>query len=214
MKAWSVFILLALTTTAVYSEQINKALAKQIKPLITEWLTYYQADINSFQCDDTISEQQTTLLPPSFYQTSTEEKDGMYYKRYEKQDDIYEPHLFSYSPNKRYYINLWSQVGIYKCQNGKYCLIGRDDSQELYLYDRKLKRKDMVLWLGMSQSAEAVFWSKNNKFIIVGKEFFDRDKLFIFVNHRYCTTEQYTIQKDRPSYIDYDLQRHGILLTD
>lgn len=207
-----VFFLLSMTVNA---NVIDKNLARQIEPIIHDWLTYYKIDIYQFECaNDSQPCLSTIKTGIEHYQPKLKDTQSIYHKKFDLiRDDIYDPILHEYSPNQLYYIALLTSIGVYKTDKSEYEYLGGDDSQSIYLYDRLKHRVDLVLWLGISQMAEAVFWEKHNRFfVITGFGVFNYDKqyedegLFIVINgDKYVL--KHTIDKN-PYYYETLQKRH------
>lgn len=132
---------------------------KIIKPAIDKWLKYYQIDIKDFVFD---KERKLNLLQ---LRTDTAYP---YYGKFEERDDIYNPVLYDYSPDKTKYVDLLTTTGVDIDEDGKYYFRGSDDCQQLGLYDRKEKTYVMFSFRGIHEFANAVFWIDNNTFILTG----------------------------------------------
>jgi hypothetical protein len=90
--------------------------------------------------------------------------------------------------------------------------MGGDDCMEIYLTDRKKGNKALVLWLGSSTFAEAVFWLDNESYIIAGYEYYGKPYYFIKVNG-FCKRE-YHLPADKLSektYFRYSLDIRGVI---
>jgi len=140
-------------------KQITADLAKKIQPVINKWLKYYAVDINNFLLVNShdIELNKVDTLNPSIY--------GHHFSN---EDDIYDPLIFDYSPDKTKYIDLLGTTGVFKEEDGKYYYMGSDDCQEIRLYDRKKRFNIMFSFKGISSFADAAFWVNNDMFILVG----------------------------------------------
>ena len=146
----------------------NTTIAK-IKPLIKDWLDYYHLDIANFYTGNTSS------------WPFDKNDQGIYTQRFDyASDDVYIPQMYNYSPSKQKYISF---LAIYhETQSDKYIFYGNEDCQEIYLIDRKNKTKRIVLWLGLTQFLEAIFWLDEDHFIAVGYQKDElNDRHFIYI---------------------------------
>lgn len=185
---------------------ISKRDADRIKPAIRKWLDFYKLDIYSFL-------GQIALNKLSLEDLAVEEDTlSMYYRKYErKSDDVYQPLLYDYSPNKRFYLNLLETAGVAK-EDEKWYYIGGDDCLEIYLADRKKGNKALVHWLGAGTFVEGVFWLDNKSYIIVGYEHLEKPQYFFQVNGEY--SGRYYLSVDQlfeSSYFRSDLELRGVI---
>ena len=176
---------LAISQTVLSTEQARKIepqLADQIRPLIQDWLIFYDIDINDFTC-----EPKTCVVEYGMqqFQPLKSDENSIYNREYSvAEDDIYDPVFFDYSSDKRYYVDLFKSAGVYKNEHGGYQYDGGDDSQAIYLYDRLQKRTDLLIWLGLSEFAHAVYWGKKSSMVVlVGTVSDEKDRFFIRVNN-------------------------------
>jgi len=131
---------------------------KKVKPAINKWLAYYNLNIKDFVFDKEKVLNLNELRNETTYP---------YYGEFQKEDDIYDPVLYDYSPDKSKYIDLLAATGVY-VENEKYYFRGSDDCQQLGLYDRKEKSYVMFSFRAMHEFADAIFWINNNTFALVG----------------------------------------------
>ena len=137
-----------------------------IAPVIKKWTDFYNidfaqarltSDVRSFDC-------------PPYCREFTPKCDT------DKRIDV------DYSPDKQRYVDLGISDGTYyNEEDKKYYFTGWDDCQEIYLTDRKQKHQNMIIWLGVSSLAEAVFWKSNDIFMVVGYDLNYNDILLRFV---------------------------------
>ena len=185
---------------------IDTKVANKIKPVINKWLKYYNLDIYTFR---------GVLVDVSSYPPVEPDTASIHYRGYDETiDNVYNPILYDYSPNKQKYLNIRETSGVYRNkEDGKYYYEGGDDCQEIYLTDRKNKTDDMVLWMGSSEFAEAVFWLDNDTYIITG---YNMQEYFIRVcNSKY--SGYYTCHMNKRfdiTYFYYDVKQRGIITTD
>ena len=145
-------------TDSIKRELITKEKIKKIKPTINKWLNYYDLNIKDFVFDKEIILNLNKLRNDTTYP---------YYGKFGKENDIYNPVLYDYSPDKLRYIDLVAATGV-DVENGKYYYRGSDDCQQLGLYDRKEKSYVMFSFRGIHEFADAVFWIDNDTFALVG----------------------------------------------
>lgn len=165
--------------------KIEPQLADQIRPLIEDWLIFYDIDINDFTCEPGHCDVEYGMQQ---FQPLKRDENSIYNREYSvAEDDIFDPVIFDYSPNKRYYVNFYQTAGVSKEKHGVYKFYGSDDCMEIYLYDRLRKRTDLMFWLGSAEVAEAVFWGKeNNMVVVVGNHVYKKDGkdyFFIYANN-------------------------------
>lgn len=189
----------------------DKKLANQLKPVLKKWLDFYNLDINKFRL-----EQQGEASSPEELAISVDTT-SIYHKPFDKEsDDIYEPVLYDYSPNKRFYLNVRETALVYRDENNIWRYDGGDDCLEVYLTDRTKGNKALVLWLGSSAFAESAFWLDDDTFIIVGYEYYDDPKRFIFLRGK-INKNFYTDMDEIPPGSDYfvhDLKSRGVIIGD
>ncbi|WP_163273052.1 hypothetical protein [Dysgonomonas sp. 511] len=185
---------------------IDKKNADKIKSAISKWLKYYKLDIYAFR---------GVLVDVSSYPSVEPDTASIHYRGYDEAiDNVYNPILYDYSPNRQKYLNIRETSGVFRNkEDGKYYYEGGDDCQEIYLTDRKDKTDNMVLWMGASEFAEAAFWLDNDTYIITG---YNMQEYFIRVcNSKYNGYYTYYLD-NRPdiTYFDYDIKQRGIITTD
>jgi len=140
---------------------IDKKTADKIEPELKKWLYFYSLNIMKFYY---------SANGGCFSQDPLEnDTTSMYYRAYTISNDIYDPQLYDYSPDKTRYVNLLSSTGVYREDDGKCYYMGGDDCQEIYLTDRKKKGNYMIIWNGAGSFSEAVFWVNNDVFIVAGQ---------------------------------------------
>lgn len=133
--------------------KISTSAIKDIEPTIKDWLEFYNLDISTFYLGENYQYENTVV------------DEGIYFREFDPEtDDVYIPQMFDYSPSQQKYIDFQE---VYKKGND-YFWAGRDDCQEIYLVDRKLKTHKLINWFGTMQLLEAVFWQNENSFIILG----------------------------------------------
>lgn len=207
-----------LTDTASFSKaeradtiKISKEIAKKIKPAIKKWLDFYDLDINEFY----LEKESEAHTPESL--ALEDDTTSVYYEAFDKvKDDVYLPAIYDYSPNKRFYLNVLSGRGIYEEKNGVLHYLGADDCMAVYLTDRKKGNKSLVLWLGSFAYTEAGFWAGNDVFIIVGGEYHNTHRHFVYIRGK--INQDYYINRDEKSldisYFKYNAESRGIVVED
>lgn len=137
---------------------IDKETVGKIESSLKKWLDFYELNIHNFK-----------FQHRSHY-LSSNDSTSMYYRKYTSEDDIYDPQLYDYSPDKRRYLDLMTTAGAYREEDGKCYYLGGDDCLEIYLTDRDKKEKNMIIWQGLGGFCEDVFWINNDIFAVVGEE--------------------------------------------
>lgn len=132
--------------------KISPAAMHSIEPVIRDWLQFYHLDISKFYLG-----KKGSWLFYQDYPSYARDFDA-------KNDDVYIPQKYDYSPSKQKYLDykLIDKLG------NQYVFAGHEDSEELYLVDRKQKTKKIIQWFGSAQMTEATFWLDEEHFIIVG----------------------------------------------
>lgn len=175
-------------------------LAKQIKPVINTWLNYYKLNISDF-----IYTGRSVLNLDDL----RKDKTYPYYGEFQDEDDVYNPVLNDYSPDKTKYVNLMASLYVNMGEDGKYHFTGSDDSHQLGLFDRKNKSFIMVSFRGSRNFADAVFWMDNNTFIVTGYDSYSEVG--------YYSIEIYDLKKDSCQYFqlrkkyDYTKDSYGVV---
>ena len=184
--------------------KISDTTIKKIKPLIKDWLDYYHLDIANFYTGN-----KTSWPFDKNYR-------GIYTKKFESaSDDVYIPQMYDYSPSKQKYISF---LDIYpETQSDKYIFYGNSDCQEIYLIDRKNKTKRIVLWLGLTQFLEAIFWLDEDHFIAVGyQEGESNDRYFMYIFSPDDKMADYYFdakaEKLKTNYFYQNLNRRGVII--
>jgi len=188
---------------------IDKILADKMKPKIKKWLDFYNLDIYKFWG----KQKEGGILADL---AINEDTASIHRKEFSKElDDIYQPVLYDYSPNKRFYLNVRETACVYKDDDdGKWHYEGGDDCMEIYLTDRKNMKKALVLWLGSTAYAEAAFWLDNDTFIITGYTYYDIPLRYIYLRGK-INADYYIDMDNIPPGSDYfihDIKSRGVIV--
>ena len=187
--------------------KIPKSVATTIEHAIKNWLQFYHLNILDFTIRD---------IDKTYTQnTKNDSGSSLYYLPFNpKKHDIYVPQLHDYSPNKQKYLNLLQTSGVYRNNGGKYQYMGGDDSQEIYLIDRKNKTSELVLWMGASEFVEAIFWLDNDTFIAVGRNSHSEQKYFIKILGQQNGYYEYTATVPFPehNYFIENIKSRGVIV--
>lgn len=209
-KQDSISILNKFENIQVKSEdvKIKPELANKIKIAANKWLKYYKLNIHSFIFYD----QKNVDLEHHKNDTT------FYSWDFVENDDIYEPQLHDYSPDKNKYMNLFSSMGVNLEDDGKYHYSGSDDSQSLFLFDRLNKWAVMFSFRGISNFADAIFWIENDTFIVAGynsSNYLDEYFLIEIYSLKENICESYILKEKlikQESYEIYDMKVRGIII--
>ncbi|NDV94189.1 hypothetical protein D0T84_04555 [Dysgonomonas sp. 521] len=190
-------------------DYIDKKLANKLKPVLKSWLDFYNLDIHKFRLGQQ-GETSSTLEDLAISVDTA----SIYHRPFNKEsDDIYEPVLYDYSPNKRFYLNVRETALVYRDEDNKWRYEGGDDCMEVYLTDRKKENSAIILWLGSSAFAEAAFWLNNDTFIIVGYTDYEEAKRFLYLRGK-INANYYTDMNEIPpgsEYFIHDLKSRGVI---
>lgn len=188
-------------------DYIPQKLANKLKPALNKWLKYHKADISDFYTDSSSDNIKIELYNKPFEEDTL----SLYYRKYGKEDDVYQPVLYDYSPNRRYYLTVRETSGVYKEEDGKWYYRGGDDCQEVYLVNRNTQKKVMVMWLGTGAFAEAAFWADNETYVIVGHCYYSPfPSLFINIGGVYYYSDMADLEDK--SYFENDLKHRGVIV--
>jgi hypothetical protein len=167
-----------------------------IQPVIKKWADYYKIDLSQarfIRMDSTCFN-----CPPDL------DKIGIYRREFKPEDDSPQRIEVSYSPNKQRYVDIGV---ICEIVDGKHYDTGLyDDSQEVYLIDRKLKHQNILFYNGVSNRIHDIFWKTNDVFITVGIDMLYNtlNKYVISVfDLRKQTKKQYELLTDKNPYIEF-----------
>lgn len=179
-----------------------------IKPVIQKWLTYYDIDLSRAHL--TQKDTGNFNCPP--------DRTRFYYTEFTPEHDSSNKLEMSYAPNKQLYIDLGFR---YKTINGKHYEDRDlyDDSQSVYLIDRKQKHINLLFYYGMSGCVNATFWKDNNIFITCGYEYDILNNYIICLyNISNNTTKRFEVKMTeeqlksiRSSYRSVYLKERGII---
>jgi len=153
---------------------VSAAEVAMIAPVIKKWADFYGIDFA----------QARLVSKDSVCFNCSPDMTSIYYREFTKKCDTDKRIDVDYSPDKQRYVDLGISVGTYyNEEDKKYYFIGWDDCQEIYLIDRKQKHQNLIIWLGVSSLAEAVFWKSNDVFMVVGydKNYSDENLHFVYV---------------------------------
>lgn len=189
--------------------KIDDSLVNKIKPIIEDWLEYYQLNISDFR----LSEKSELNMD------SLNERSSPYYAAFSKADDVYIPQLHDYSPDKTLYIDLLSTTGVALGRDKKYHFAGSDDCQQIRLYNRKDRINVMISFRGISNFADAAFWIDNNMFVLVGYNAYEELGVYTVEVYNLLdkTCNTYTFPKEllskETSYIvDVNMKKRGVII--
>jgi hypothetical protein len=164
----------------------------EIAPIIKKWTDFYKID---FAKAKRVSVDSVCITCPS-------DTESIYYREFGENENTDKRIDVDYSPNKQRYVDLGMFYGYKKREDGKYDFWGWDDSQEIYLIDREQKIQNLVLWLGSSPIAEAVFWKSNDIFMIVGYNQLVRHFVYVYDMAK-KTISYYEIISSKEKYQGY-----------
>ena len=181
-----------------------------IQPVIKKWTDHYEIDL---------SQARFIKMDSTCFNCSPDlDKIGIYYREFTHKDDSPLRIEMSYSPNKQRYVD----IGIL-CEvvDGKHYDTGLyDDSQEVYLIDRKKKHQNILFYNGISTRVHDVFWKNNDVFITVGTDMsyntLSKYMIYVFDLNKQ-TKKQYELITDKNPgiefghYSDEYLKERGIL---
>ncbi|MDU1889253.1 MAG: hypothetical protein E6767_01065 [Dysgonomonas sp.] len=195
-------------TIVMDTVKIDEVYANEIKPHIDKWLKYYDLDINDFR-----HYTRRTLHIEAMKTDTT----YPYYGTFQPEDDVYNPILFDYSPDKSKYVNHFASLYVGLEEDGKYYFRGSDDSQQLYLFDRKGKSKVMISFRGISQFADAIFWVDNDTFALVGYDSIDAPGMYLLEIYdlKKDICDKYILRKEygkEESYGMVEMKSRGIII--
>lgn len=198
---------LAVTDTMQY---IDTQLAERIKPVLSDWLKYYDLDINAFQ--------KSLELPMDIEKQKHDTTYTYYnYAEFTKERDVYTPQFYDYSPDKNLYLNILEATFVYLADDGKYHYSGSDDSQGIVLFNRKDKSAVLVTYRGYSDSADAAFWVDNDMFVIAGYATLNDQGEFTLeiYNLKQGTKVRYVLPKEdsmENSYLMFDMKKRNVII--
>jgi len=194
-------------------EYIEPKLAAKIKPVLSDWLKFYDLDITQFYKTKSYSSDRRSV-PVRDWKYEPDSA-SIHLREYDKKyHDVYNPILYDYSPNKKYYLNLLETSGVYQSEDGTWSYEGGDDCQEIYLTNRQDKWTNLHLWLGASSFAEGVFWIDNDSFIIVYWNYSD-DSFVIDIYGKLSGVYSCKVKESpKESYFGYNLKKRGIKAYD
>ena len=189
---------------------INDEEIRYIQPVIKKWTDFYDLDL---------SHARFIKMDSSCFNCPPDPgKIGIYNREFKPADDSPSRIEMSYSPDKKRYVDIGV---ICEVTDGKYYDTGLyDDSQEVYLVDRKLKHQNILFYNGISTRVQDVFWKTDNVFITVGIDmlYITLDKYFIYVfDLKKQTKKQYELlfnknpNVEHGSYSEAYLKDHGII---
>jgi len=191
------------TIDSVSTQPIDDSLVLTIKPVINDWLAFYDIDIRNFNKES----------DGAFDLDSLNDKENIYYTEFDKKDDVYIPQYHDYSPDKTRYINLMSAIVVYLGKDNKYHYSGSDDSQPLTLYDRTRKIAVLFSYRGYSDWIDAVFWIDNDRFVLTGAEgrFLELYDIANKEKQRYVLDGE---SGKKASYLDKNMESRSIIFDD
>lgn len=140
------------------------------EPVVKNWLDFYGIDIRKMKhCEsrewDFYAEPDTTSI---------------YYCPFTPEDDNGSLPAMQYSPDRRRYVDPDLPTLTLE-EDGRYHYYGGDDCTGIYLTDRLMKVKGLILWGGSSTCLEGVFWKDNDSFALVGSGYYSADDYFLQV---------------------------------
>lgn len=157
----SVSNFVGLVDTLVYPK-ISETTAKELEPKMKRWLDQLDVKISAFR--------QLQFFESEGWDWDRDEQ-SLYFRPYDlDSDEVYEPRLRDYSPNKEMFVNVVESRGAF-LENDTLKYYGGDDCQEIYLTNRRLKKCLLLLWLGTGGVVEDCFWLNDTSFVLVGRSF-------------------------------------------
>ena len=142
-----------------------------IEPIVTKWLDHHK--VEPFHIRFVREEKRCFNCKPNRAEA------GIYTIEFTPEHDSSDRLEMAYSPNKQRYINLGY---CYETINGKNYDGGcQDDSQEVYLTDRRKKHHNLIFWYGLSGRVDAVYWKNDDVFVALGREYDELPKYVMTV---------------------------------
>jgi hypothetical protein len=144
-----------------------------IAPVIKKWTDFYSIDFAQARLVNVRTE--------CFNCTPTLETQGINFRGEEisEEEDTDERIDADYSPDKQLYVCLGL---ILEKIDDKYYHIGWDDSQNVWLFDRKQKYANSILFHGSHGRSEASFWKSNDVFMIVSYVSIDKPVIRYYID--------------------------------
>jgi len=130
----------------------------RIAPVIKKWTKFYKLDF---------AKARLVNVSTECFNCVQDDKDNLYYYKINKEEDTDKKIGVDYSPNRQLYVSFISTLE----KNGKYYHIGWDDSQNVWLIDRKQKHATTILFHGVGGLTEGAFWKSNDTFIVVSCDY-------------------------------------------
>lgn len=137
---------------------IDPSLAKQLQPIIKDWLDYYLIGINKFTPTDTLSIDWTDLKKNTF----------IYFKKFTPDDEKYMPGLRSYSPDRNRFVDLIEGTKDVSDEIAISTIESPHIEQHIYLYNRIDSTSMLLSIKGKVNMIDNSYWIDNDSFILTG----------------------------------------------
>ncbi len=143
-----------------------------IAPVIKKWTDFYKLDF---------AQARLMNVRTGCFNCPQDDTNGVYYYEFtgeEKEFDTDKKIDAEYSPDKQLYLEFLYTTEI----DGKYYHIGFDDSQHVWLVDRRQKHATSIMFHGVLGLAEAAFWKSNDEFIVVSYHYYEQPIIYYMVD--------------------------------
>ena len=134
-----------------------------LQPIIRKWLDFYNIDL--------MQARQVEVIEDVCVTCPSDPAEDPYYWEFGPGDDSPSLVQMSYSPNRSRYVDMMISIELrdgVPHDTGEY-----DVDQSVYFVDRKLKRKNHLVWNGSSERVEDIFWQGNDVFVLVGFSYYN-----------------------------------------
>jgi hypothetical protein len=175
-----------------------------IAPVIKKWTDFYKLDF-----------AQARLMNINTTCFNCPQDECLWHYKIDKEEDTDKLIFADYSPNGKLYLIFMSAIE----EDGKYYHIGFDDSQNVWLIDRKQKHATTILWHGVGGLTEGAFWKSNDVLIVVSCDYNEqpiiRYMVDVFDIVKQIQTSYHIMREEKNDFSEYYkiyLKEKGIIV--
>ena len=190
-------------------KNVDEAFVANLRSILGDWLSYYSISLSSFK--------ETKVSP--FEIDYLKSAASIYYKKYNRNDSIYLPNIRDYSPNHRFYLDVFESMNVHM-KDSVWCFSEMSDGQKIFLSDKQDSTLVLVASRNKNYLLDGAFWVNDEVFILTGLDkrdmknckyqidVYDMYNKVISTYNRVDTT----LRDSQKSYALYDMKRRGIII--
>lgn len=190
-------------------KNVDEAFISNTRSVLGDWLAYYGISLSSFK------ETKVSPFDIDYLKSAA----SIYYKKYDINDSTYLPNIRDYSPNHRFYLNVFESMNVHM-KDSVWYFSGITDGQKIFLSDSQDSTLVLIASRNKNYLSDGAFWMNNDVFILTGLDkrnikncryqidVYDMQNKTISNYSRVDTT----LKDSEKSYALYDMKRRGVII--